>query len=232
MRCTLFFVCIILAPGCFSQTVRHDNWLWISGEVQKEVLKKMEIALNGEVRLNANYRNVRSFFGEAEVTYKLNKYLAGSLQYRYGGRENDVSDFVRAQRLTVYAYAKVKYKKLTLAHRLGYFRQYLELDAGDDRINPEIYWRNRLQAKYKLSGAIEPLMGAEFFFRAFDGRNRIDEWRYVFGFEIGISKRHTIKPLFLYTRQVNVKRPDTRSILSLAYTYSIPLKKAAAREKT
>lgn len=207
-----------------AQTPARDNWFWLSAEVRKEVVKNLVVAVNGEARLNENYQNVRAVFGELELTYKVNKYLSGSVQYRIGGRENDVSDFVRGQRLTGFLYGRFKHGRFTLTNRLGYFRQYLTLVPGDDRINPETYWRNRLQMKFDLTKKIEPLVAAEFFYRTFDNRDRVDEWRYLIGMEIQLSKQHSIKPLFIYSKQVNVRRPDVRNILSLGYYYSIPTK--------
>lgn len=232
MRSLLCLITALASVSGLAQVPVRDNWLWLSAELQKELAKDLVIAINAETRLNENYRNVRSYFGEVEVSYKLNKYFSGSIQYRYGGRENDVSDFVRGQRITGYLYGRFKIRKVSFANRLGYFQQYLKLDAGDDRINPETYWRNRFQAKYKMSKAIEPLMSIEFFYRTFDGRNRIDEWRYALGLEIELNKQHTLKPVFLLSRQVNVRRPDIRNILSVGYVYSIPLKKRNQNSKS
>ncbi len=231
MRTTLF-LCLLTGGVTCAQTPVRDNWFWLSAEVRKEVVKNLVVAVNAEARLNENYRNVRALFGELEVTYKVNKYLSGSVQYRSGGRENDVSDFVRGQRLTGFLYGRLKYERFTLTNRLGYFRQYLTLEPGSDRISPETYWRNRLQLKFDLTKKIEPLVAAEFFYRTFDNRDRIDEWRYVIGAEIQLTKRHSVKPLFIYARQVNVRRPDVRNILSIGYYYAIPTKKKEATNKT
>jgi hypothetical protein len=216
---------LLLSAHLRAQTPQRDNWLWLSAEVRKEVFKDLVVAVNAEGRLNENYQNVRAFFGEVEVTYKVNEYLSGSLQYRYGGRENDISDFVRGQRLTGFVYGRFKYNKLTLTNRLGYFQQYLTLEPGDDRTTPETYWRNRLQLKFDLTKKIEPLIAAEFFYRTFDNRDRIDEWRYIVGLEVQLNKQHSLKPVFIHSKQVNVRRPDIRNIFSIGYYYTLPGKK-------
>jgi hypothetical protein len=232
MRRWVVLLAFVWSAPANSQTPARDNWFWLSAEVRKEVYKNLVIAVNAEARLNENYQNVRAFFGEAELTYKVNKYLSGSVQYRYGGRENDVSDFVRGQRVTGFLYGRFKYEKFTLTNRLGYFQQYLTLEPGDDRANPETYWRNRLQLKYDLTKKVELLAAAEFFYRTFDDRNRIDEWRYLFGCEVHLNKQHSIKPLFIYSKQVNVRRPDVRNILSVGYYYTLPTKKKEWGQKS
>src|SRR6202008_3898046 len=104
----------------------RDTWFWPAIQVENEVYKNLTLSLTLEARLNENSSNLRGFFGELEAKWDFNKYLAASANYRFGGRQVDVSDYVKGHRITLYGYAKVKLGRFTITDRPGVLRQYLE----------------------------------------------------------------------------------------------------------
>lgn len=201
----------------FAQTV--DNWLWPSVTVEGKVLKDLTLSANAEGRINENYSNVRSVFGEFEAHWRFNKYLATSLNYRIGGRqgqEDEISDYVKGQRVSFFVYARAKAFDFTLTDRIGIFRQYL-----DSRRTPRDYIRNKLTLKFDASKHVSPLVYTEVFYRLDSDPRKIDEWRFGGGLEYSFNKQHAVKGLYIYAKQINVNRPDIRNVISLGYTYTI-----------
>lgn len=212
-------VFILLVAGTATKAQTTDNWLWPSVQVEKRFFSDLTVSLNAEARLNENYSNLRAFFGEAEFNWKFNKYLSASANYRLGGRQDDISDYAKGQRITLFAYGKLKVWKLSLTNRAGVYRQYLT-----SRQTPRDYFRNKFTVKLDASKKLNPLAYIEFFYRFDNDPNYVDEWRYGGGVDYDINKQHGLKALFIYSKQVNVKRPDLRNVISLTYTYKIKSK--------
>lgn len=198
----------------------RDNWFWPSIQVEKKFFGDLTVSVNTEARVNENYSNLRGYFGELELNWKFNKYLSTSVSYRLGGRQIDVSDYVKGQRITFYAYGRMKFSKLSVTNRAGILRQYLE-----SREMPRDYFRDKLTLKYEITKRIAPLTFVEVFYRLDTEPGRIEEWRYAGGVDFDITKQHGLKGVYMLARQVNVRNPDTRNIWALTYTYKFKSKK-------
>lgn len=213
-------VSLLVSSTSAMAQVRTDNWIWPAVQVEKEFFKDLTMSVNVEGRLNQNGRNVRGFFGELEAKWDFNKYLATSLNYRIGGREADVTDYAKGQRVSLFVYGKFKPGIFALTNRAGVYRQYLET-----RETPRDYFRNKFTVKVDFGMKVKPLVYAEVFYRLDTDPNKIDEWRYGAGIDYDITKRHSVKPLYIYSKQVNVKKPDIRHVFAFTYTYKIKKKK-------
>jgi len=197
-----------------------DKWFWPAAQVETEFFDRLELSLNLEARLNENYSNLRTYFGEFEAKWKFNKYLTTSIAYRLGGRQADISDYAKGQRITFFVYAKAGAGKFSFTNRAGVFRQFLENTNG-----PVDYIRDKFTVKFNMTKKLSPLLYGELFYRLDSDPRKIDEWRFGGGLDYDITKRHGVKALFLYTEQVNVKRPDIRHVWAFTYTYKIKSRK-------
>jgi hypothetical protein len=204
-----------------------DNWFWPSVEIQKKFFGDLTLAANVEARVNRNYSNLRGYFGEFEAKWDFNKYLAVSANYRMGGRQADVlTDYAKSQRVTLFLYGKIKFDKvLSITNRAGVFRQYLEI-----RENPRDYFRDKLTIKGDFFKKVNPLVYGEYFHRFDTEPAKIDEWRLAGGLEYDVTKRHSIKGVYMLARQINVKNPEARRVVILSYTYKMRPYKKAGRE--
>lgn len=203
-----------------SSAQTRDNWFWPSVQVEKKFFKDLTVSVNLEARINENYSNLRGYFGELELNWKFNKYFSSSINYRLGGRQIDVSDYAKGQRITLYGYGKLKFGKFSITDRAGILRQYLE-----SRENPRDYFRNKLTLKFEATKKLSPLTYVEVFYRMDTDPGRIEEWRFAGGLDYDITKRHSLKGLFMVAKQVNVKNPDYRNVWALTYTYKIKSRK-------
>jgi hypothetical protein len=217
----------ILVAAAFTEATcqTRDNWFWPSVQVEKKFFNDLTVSMNAEARINENSTNLRGYFGELELNWKFNKYLSASGNYRLGGRQIDVSDYVKGQRITLYVYGKVKVSKFSLTNRAGILRQYLE-----SRETPRDYIRDKLTLKYELTKKIAPLTYVEMFYRLDTEPGRIEEWRYAGGVDFDITKQHGIKAVYMLAKQVNVKNPNNRNVWALTYTFKFKSKKKESGE--
>jgi hypothetical protein len=220
---------LAIAAGlsCFPEALGQpvDKWFWPAAQFEAEFFDRLELSLNLEARVNENYSNLRSFFGEVEGKWKFNKYLTSGLAYRLGGRESDLTDYAKGQRITLIVYGKVDVSKFTITNKAGVFRQFLE-----NAETPLDYFREKLTLRFNMTKKLRPLAYGEFFYRLDSEPKKIDEWRLGGGVDFDITKRHGIKALFIYTEQVNVKKPDVRHVWALTYTYKLKFNGKATEE--
>jgi opacity protein-like surface antigen len=204
----------------------RDNWLWPSVQVEKKFFGDLILSVNAEGRINSNYTNLRGYFGEFEAKWEFNKYLAVSGNYRIGGRQADISDYAKGQRVSLFVYGKLRFDKFSITNRAGIFRQYLEI-----RETPRDYFRNKLTIKGDFLKKVNPMIYAEYFHRFDTEPAKIDEWRLAGGAEWDITKKHSLKLLYIYCQQVNVKNPDGRDVIALTYTLKLKSLKKKAKEE-
>ena len=206
---------------CFASAQTTDNMLWTAVQVQKDVTKKLMLSLDVEARFDQNVSRLRSAFGQFEIYWKFNKYLATSIDYRYGGKQSEkLSEFSKGHRLSFFVYGKYKYKRFTLSDRIGYFNQYL-VNALADKVNPQKYFRNKTQLKYELTRKLAPFVYFEFFYRVSGNKQEVDQNRFAGGFDFDFNKKHNVKLQYIYLTDVNVKikNKDIRNIISAGYTF-------------
>ncbi len=216
-RIALLFFSFVTV-GAQAQTT--DNQLWTAFQVQTDITKRLTLGLDLEVRFDQNISRLRSAFGQAEVSWKFNKYLSASLDYRYGGKENDkLSEFSKGHRISFFVTGKYKFHKFTISDRAGYYNQYL-VDALDGTVNPEKYFRNKTQLRYNITKKLNSFVYFEFFYRVSGNTPEVDENRYAGGLEYDFNKKNSVKVLYMYLTEVNVKpkNKDDRNIISVGYT--------------
>ena len=197
-----------------------DNQLWTAFQVETDITKRLTVGLDVEVRFDQNISRLRSAFGQAEVSWKFNKYLSASIDYRYGGKENDkLSEFSKGHRISLFVTGKYKFYDFTISNRAGYYNQYL-VDAPEGSVNPEKYFRNKTQLRYNITKKISPFVYFEFFYRFSGKTQEVDENRYAGGVEYDFNKKNSVKVLYMYLTEVNVKpkNKDDRNIISVGYT--------------
>jgi hypothetical protein len=221
---TRFLAAGVFTFATFSSTwllaQTRDTWFWPSLQVEKKLLSDLTLSLNLEGRINQTSSNLTGFFGEFEAKWDFNKYLSASGNYRLGGRQTDITDYVRGQRVTLYLYGKVKFEKFSIHNRTGLFRQFVE-----GRANPRDYIRNKLTVKGEFMKKLSPFVYVEFFYRLDTDPTKFDEWRYAGGLEYDFTKQHGLEARYIFCQQVNVKKPDARNVWALTYTYKIKSRK-------
>jgi hypothetical protein len=219
MRKSLALLLFSFVTG-FVQAQTTDNQLWTAVQAETNITKRLSVGLDLEVRFDNDISRFRSAFVQAEVGWKFSKYLSAALDYRYGGKQNEkLSEFSKGHRVSLFVTGKYKFNKFTISDRLGYYTQYL-IDVPDGKVNPEKYIRNKTQLKYELTKKISPLVYYEFFYRLSGNVQEVDENRYAGGVEYDFNKKNSVKLLYMYLTEVNVKakNKDDRNIISVGYT--------------
>jgi len=199
-----------------------DAGLWTSVNFEAKLVKKLTASISQEVRFNENITEVGSVFTDAGLTYKLNKHLQFSANYRFTQRRRKDDYFSFRNRIYVDIKFEKKVKPFQIQYRIRLQDQYADLGRAADGGIPEYYLRNKLSLKWNLNKLFTPYVSTELFsplnyprISAFDGI------RASAGVEYEFSKHHKIDFYYMVQEELNVSNPETDFVVGLGYFFKL-----------
>lgn len=200
----------------FGQT--KDFGIWYSGNVSHEIFKNTEIGLGATVRTNQNASHTDQFFFDGGITYKFNKYVSLSGNYRWIFKDENNNGFF--SRYRYYTDLKLSYPlynfKLSTRFRFqGQYKQYAE--KPEDKL-PGYFARCKTQVYYNWPfSPFNPYVGMEWFYPIGNDINRsVDQKRFSAGIQYKINKKHTLEAEFIFQREYQQVLNDL-GVFSVSY---------------
>ncbi|MCH8331194.1 MAG: DUF2490 domain-containing protein [Bacteroidetes bacterium] len=193
-----------------SDIYEFDNELWTGIEFSKEINKKLDLALEEQLRLNDDFGSLKSFFTNVALQQRLHKYIRAGINYRFSIKE--LIDFHRITASLIFRYRK---KPWTFTYRPKY-----QLEYGDQI--PEKYFRNKLKIRYRVNKDINPFIATELFYNtAYRGRvGLFDKFRLQLGLNYRLKKRKELTVYYMYQQEINVNYPSISNVFGVFYSYS------------
>ena len=129
--------------------------------------------------------------------------------------------------------AKYKIGNYTLSWRSIYQKRYPYFNAGvyEPGKEPDAYWRNRVQLKYKWSKRIAIYGSAELFYKIKTKEQYIGRIRYVGGFDWEWKKRHHLNCFYLIQPQYHATNPVTVHAIGVTYALDVAVFKSKGKKK-
>jgi len=214
----LIFTALSLTTTTFSQKNDFGIYYGIGGEIK--LVRKLEMDIYTNVRTLDNASKIRQAFLEADLMYKLNKYLSAGAGYRLSAFYEDDESYHPRHRWYSDVKGKFKTGDFDFSARIRFqqsFKTYFENENDKD---PYEELRFRLKALYNIpSFPVNPYLAAEFFMPV--PRNPIktfDTRRYMAGTEYKISKKHSIELEYMYQHDF-LPKEKSRNVLSINYWF-------------
>jgi len=213
----VLFCCL----GCNLFSHAQDAGFWLSVNAEKKITQALSVSLSEEFRLNENMNEFGTFFTDAGLTYKINKYLRISANYRFICKRRLDDSYSNRHRYYFDLTVRKKFKPVTLSLRTRFQSQYADIFSSEDGKIPAYYLRDKLTIKYDAGKHIQPYFYAEIYtplkhpYDVF-----IDKTRYCAGFEYEINRMNTIDVFYLFQKEYNVKAPETDYVIGLGYYLS------------
>ena len=200
----------------FSQN--KDFGLWYNITIEHNFTKKLKIELQPTLRTFDNASRIEEGFLEAELSYKLTKYLSLAGSYRYTKSIEDDDKFHTRHKLYAGVKGTVKIWDIDLSGRMRFERRYKTYFEDEDDKIPSSHMRLRVKAVYKTpSFPLNPYLASELFFPVNKNTdNVVDKKRYIGGVEYKISKKHAIETEYIYQRDYFPKLRN-ENIIALNY---------------
>jgi hypothetical protein len=197
-----------------------DFGVWLGGNINHEIFKKVDIGLGVCLRTNQNASHTDQFYTDLGIGYKFNKYIAVSGNYRWIIKDESYNQYFSRYRF--YTDLKLLYPlsnfKFSTRFRLqSQYKQYAE--KPEDKL-PEYYGRIKAQIYYNWPFIpFNPYVSAEWFYPLNnDAVKYADQKRLTIGIEYKINKKHSVDAEFLLQREYLPHFTDT-GIVAVTYNF-------------
>ena len=221
-RYYIILLCIILPAIAFGQEKDFGIWYGVSSDVK--LSKKVDMEISTELRTFENASKVEEAFLEGGVTFNFSKYIAATGSYRVAKNLEDDDSYYYQHKFFLTLKGKVPVRDFTFsgsARIQTRSKTYIE-DVDDEDL--DYTGKLRLKAIYKTpTFFVNPYIYSEVFLPMFSDKSgtsgSVGKVRYSAGFELKITKVHSVELEYIYQRDYMPRLSDL-NIISVNYNIS------------
>jgi len=216
----LFAICGLNTSAVHGQ--QKDAGIWTSAGLETKVAKNLTASVSQEFRFNENVSELGTYFTDAGLSYKINKYLQVAANYRYILKRRVDDSYSPRHRFYVDIKLQKKFKPFDLQFRTRLQDQYADIGHASDGGIAEYYSRNKVSLKWDIKKPIEPYISLELFTPLnYPREYAFDNIRSSAGVEYALSKHHNFDLFYMIQKELNVSEPTTDFIIGIGYLYKL-----------
>ncbi|MEO8069375.1 MAG: DUF2490 domain-containing protein [Flavobacteriales bacterium] len=224
------FLSVCAASGVHAQTEprlqpEHDLELWTSIALETRPFsladrpgefgfrKNFRAGLEIGYRSNENLGNGKAFYTDLGLKYRVCKWLRAGMNHRYNFRDRYSKNSYRLDGSVTF---RGEWKRFEGSYRTIFQHEFIPAYRLRD------VWRNRFAVSWRTKKfPIDPTVSVETFTGIWYKGNYFAGIRYDIGaqLELGKEKNSTLDLVLRHDREIGVKAPLYRTIISLAYEY-------------
>lgn len=212
---------LFLSANVIAQSGRTtDVGCIASAEVSVDVSSRFALSVEEELRFYENFTQFNRWLNSvgAEYAFMANRMKVG-LNADYIRRHNDEGYYENRWRTGLYVTYSETFRHFKFGIRSKLLFTFYDERTGEHRVNPKLYWRNRLQASYQQPNSrFKYSLSAELFWLTNDPKGRIvDNLRTVASVEYRLTRRHYLSLFARMDNDLQVKEPVDRFWLGLTF---------------
>ncbi|MBQ6770605.1 MAG: DUF2490 domain-containing protein [Bacteroidales bacterium] len=217
---TIAILLLVAATG-FAQSGRTTDFGGIaSAELEVGLPSRFALTVEEELRFYQNCTQFNRWLTSVGVEHSLmaNRMKVG-LNADYIRRHNDEGYYENRWRTGLYVTYSETFRHFKFGIRSKLLFTFYDERTGEHRVNPKLYWRNRLQASYQQPNSrFKYSLSAELFWLTNDPKGRIvDNLRTVASVEYRLTRRHYLSLFARMDNDLQVKEPVDRFWLGLTF---------------
>lgn len=209
---------IFLIPDSYSQ--RSDAALWTTLKLEKLLVPKVLVHYKQSVRFGQNFSQLIYSYSDIGVTYKFNKNIKTSLDYRFINKQQTIQEQSFRHRFywTLTLKKKVKPFILSYRHRIQY--QLEDILTSENGHIPDYYSRSKITVKYPLE-KFTPFIASELYSKIINWDQLLpNRYRLYAGCGYSFNKTNELNLYYLIDRRFNQKDPLTNYVIGIAYSHT------------
>ncbi|MES2285337.1 MAG: DUF2490 domain-containing protein [Bacteroidota bacterium] len=204
----------------FGYGQRNDANLWASITLEKLATPKVLLHFQQAARVGQNITQLNYTFSDIGVTYKFNKNIQTSLDYRFINKLNKTEDLSLRHRFYWTLTLKKKIKPITLVYRHRIQYQLEDMYSSENGTTPHYYTRSKITIKYDLN-RFTPYVASELQTKIVDWDQLVSKkFRLFAGCSYMFSKTDELNLYYLIDKRINQKDPLTNYVIGVAYTHT------------
>ena len=200
---------------------RNDANLWASITLKKLATPKLLLHYRQAARIGQNITQLNYSFSDIGVTYKFNKTINTSLNYRFINKLNETKKFSIYHRLywTLTLKKKIKPFAIVYRHRIQY--QLEDVYSSENGEIPHYYTRSKITLQYNLN-RFAPYVASELFTKIFDYDQFLSKKiRLIAGCNYMLNNTNRLNLFYLIDKRFNQINPLTNYVIGISFTHTL-----------
>lgn len=216
----LTLLLLFAVPGIAQSERSTDFGAIASVEASTGLGHGFDLSLEEELRFQDNCTQFDRWLNSVGVEYSFwHKRMKAGVAFDYIRRYNDKDYYENRGRIVAQLTYSETVRRFKFSLRTKLVSTFFDEQTAEHRINPKMYWRNRLQVSYQVPNSrFKYAISSELFWLVNDPKNCIvDNIRTVASVDYRVAKHHTISAFARMENEVQVKKPVDRFYLGLTY---------------
>lgn len=212
---------LALAMPVFAQSERDaDFGVILSAKYDASLVGDLAIGVEEELRFDHNCAQFDRWLNSVELEYPfLHKRMHVGLTGGAIRRFNDKGYYENRTRVGLDINYAETFRRYKFSYRSRLMATFRDESVGDYRVNPKLYWRNRLQASYQRPNSrFKYTLSTELHWLLNDPKaSVIDNIRTVFTVDYRLSRHQYLGVSARMDNDIQVKKPVDRFYLGVTY---------------
>ena len=192
----------------------------LSAEFSTDLPSNFGLSVEEELRFDHNCTQLDRWLNSVGVDYTFwHNRMKFGMAGDYIRRANDGGYYENRYRLGAQLTYSETYRRFKFSLRTKLLSTFFDERTGEHRVNPKMYWRNRLQATYQRPNSrFKYALSTELFWLTNDPKGSIvDNLRTVASVEYRLSRRHYLAAFARMDNDLQVKEPVDCFYLGLTF---------------
>ncbi len=221
MKRLLTIVLLLFSVGVFAQSERSTDFGGIvSAEAEVGLGGPFGLSVEEELRFENNCTQFDRWLNSVGVDYTcLHNRMNIGLTADYIRRHNDRGYYENRGRLGLQVTYTEDWRRFRFQVRSKAIGTFFDERTGEHRVNPRLYWRNRLKVTYQpMNSRFKYALSTELFWLTNDPKKGgIDNLRTVLSVDYRLARQYTLSAFVRMDNDLQVKEPVDRFFLGLTF---------------
>ena len=221
MKRLLTIVLLLFSVGVFAQSERSTDFGGIvSAEAEVGLGGPFGLSVEEELRFENNCTQFDRWLNSVGVDYTcLHNRMNIGLTADYIRRHNDRGYYENRGRLGLQVTYTEDWRRFRFQVRSKAIGTFFDERTGEHRVNPRLYWRNRLKVTYQpMNSRFKYALSTELFWLTNDPKKGgIDNIRTVLSVDYRLARQYTLSAFVRMDNDLQVKEPVDRFFLGLTF---------------
>ena len=221
MKRLLTIVLLLLSVGVFAQSERSTDFgCIVSAEAEAGLGGPFGLSVEEELRFENNCTQFDRWLNSVGVDYTcLHNRMNIGLTVDYIRRHNDRGYYENRGRLGLQVTYTEDWRRFRFQVRSKAIGTFFDERTGEHRVNPRLYWRNRLKVTYQpMNSRFKYALSTELFWLTNDPKKGgIDNLRTVLSVDYRLARQYTLSAFVRMDNDLQAKEPVDRFFLGLTF---------------
>ncbi len=221
MKRLLLIVLLLFSVGVFAQSEKSTDFGGIvSAEAEVGLGGPFGLSVEEELRFENNCTQFDRWLNSVGVDYTcLHNRMNIGLTADYIRRHNDRGYYENRGRLGLQVTYTEDWRRFRFQVRSKAIGTFFDERTGEHRVNPRLYWRNRLKVTYQpMNSRFKYALSTELFWLTNDPKKGgIDNLRTVLSVDYRLARQYTLSAFVRMDNDLQVKEPVDRFFLGLTF---------------